>query len=501
MDELSAMRQKETRLKSLLKSLAICLVLWSILGMSYVLSGRINEAGPNGLLALGVIAITATLIWWSLVQREGGFAIDITQPLSLYGMFYFLYYLLPYTLLFYLGLIPSENELTISLLLLIGYAACYLGLRISRVRKVNKVSFAWVEKRDGLVLFALCLGAICLIGYVYVWRDAEGIFYNQARFYEQDVTTASSLRDVFGMSLQMPVLLCLALLSAVKDQFVSKWSRRLFAVYALGIFALMILSSQTRLAITVLVFVVIGIKLYRPTFVVKLVHVLILAGVGICALLLIQGVRVSITDEFLSADSQFSYAVENTISQGYAGVNKSTETISTNVTHRSGAGVAFLSEIVDATDSRYLYGRGVVTILPSSVPRYLWPDKPVQTAPQIEYERLLGMEIKDAPLTPINQFYAEGGLFGVVVGYLVFGWLLGKFSNIAFKSKRIGVLLAFFFVWSSIVQIESEQIVGTIVTLRNWIVVYVAYLVLRIVWEPGAARRIIQAKSISHART
>jgi hypothetical protein len=345
-----------------------------------------------------------------------------------------------------------------------------------------------MEKQDARVLFALCVCAIVVIGYVYVWRDAEGIFYNQARFYEQEATTASALRDVFGMSLQLPVLLCLGLLSSVRDQFVSRWSRRLFGVYSLGIFALMVLSSQTRLAITVLVFVVISMKLYRPTFVVKWRHALVLAALGVSALLLIQGVRISITDEFLSADSQFSYAVENTISQGYSGVNKSSDAISKNVTNRSGAGVEFLAEILDATDGKYLYGVGVATILPSSVPRYLWPDKPIQTAPQIEYERLLGLELKDAPLTPINQFYAEGGWAGIIVGYFIFGFLLGKFSNMAFNTTRIVVLLAFFFVWSSIVQIESEQIVGTLVILRNSFVVYLAYVILSIAFNLSTAQ-------------
>jgi len=421
--------------------------------------------------------MATNLISLNLFDDRGKFSIHISRPLSIYGIFYLLYYVLPYLWLFASGLLPERNELTIAFLILVGFVALHLGLKVSRPPKSKYVPIDLLEKRESFLLLAICTIGIGLVIYAYLWRASEGIFFTQARYYEQELTVAASFRDVFVLSLQLPIILFLGLLSCARHRSTAKISRRLLAGYGGGIFLILVLSSQTRPAITALIFTLIGIRMYRR-FVINKMQLVVVGIIGITAVLFIQGVRMADSEEFATAENQISYAFQNIVPSALSGMQESGAEMEERLRSRIGGGMVFLSEIIDKVEEKdgYLYGSGILYSMHSLVPRFIWPNKPGVVPPQLVVEGLLGMPLDDAPLLPITQFYVEGGWVGVIVFYFLFGWLLGKLTNHAVKSSRIYPWIILFFVWGYSVIIEQELVLGILVALRN------ALMVCGLVW-------------------
>jgi hypothetical protein len=89
----------------------------------------------------------------------------------------------------------------------------------------------------------------------------------------------------------------------------------------------------------------------------------------------------------------------------------------------------------------YLYGRSVWEGLLSLVPRILWPDKPVFAgSPGIvaEMTGLILSETTSWGVGNVMEFYINFGTPGVVIGFLVLGWLLGMFDQKAAAAEADG---------------------------------------------------------------
>jgi hypothetical protein len=426
--------------------------------------------------SLLIITMLTAFIVVNIGRSSAGIRMDVTSPLALYSIFYFLYYILPYLLLFFTDQLPKGNDRTIAFLLSLGYLAYYAGAKCSRPLERGSISVAWLGKREAQVLLGLCIVGIGLVIYAYAWRVSEGIFYNQARFYEQELTVAASFRDVFIMGLQLPIVLFLGLLSAVKQPRIAKISRLLFLIYGFGIFITLTISSQARPAITAFIFIVVAIKLYSSV-IIKFRHLILIGLLSTVAVFLLQGVRIVSQEEFASADNQFNFAIQHTLPSGLTGIREFGPEIVERTTSRGGASIIFLSDVINSIkeEEPYLYGRGVFGSLFSLIPRFLWQDKPRVDSPQIVVKTILHLPLTDAPLSPLVQFYANGGWIGIILGYFIFGWLMVKLTNRAIRYPSMGILIIFFFIWSHVVQIEHELLLGMLTTIRNALILYLVY--------------------------
>ena len=105
---------------------------------------------------------------------------------------------------------------------------------------------------------------------------------------------------------------------------------------------------------------------------------------------------------------------------------------------------------IDAGEVDYLYGRSLWEGLMAFVPRLVWPDKPVfGGSPKIVsgMTRLTLSEGTSFGVGNVMEFQINYGMPGVVVGFLVLGWLLGTLDRkaaVAEGSGDLGRVLLFF---------------------------------------------------------
>ena len=88
-------------------------------------------------LSLFLISLVITEIMFSIYDRKHGFDVNIQNPKSFYGLFYLLYYVLPYLFAFTRHSLPLRNEFFIAIILSAGYFAWSLGIKFSGLGKVE----------------------------------------------------------------------------------------------------------------------------------------------------------------------------------------------------------------------------------------------------------------------------------------------------------------------------------------------------------------------------
>ncbi|MBI4681145.1 MAG: hypothetical protein HY753_08115 [Nitrospirae bacterium] len=338
------------------------------------------------------------------------------------------------------------------------------------------------NKRKGLDFHIVKkTGGACIADFM-SWRISQGIFFTQAKYYEQELTVVASFRDVFGMEIQSPIILFLGLLSTIQYKKIASISRVLFMVYGIGIFLILVLSSQTRPAVTALIFIFIMLKMDRKTAI-KWRHIISIGLIGLAGIFFIQGVRAQ-SERFALADNQLIYAVYHSGFDAISGL-ASLDTRIEIIVNRIGDGLVFLSAIIDTIkDKPVLFGQGIVSSLYSVVPRFIWPDKPAVVPYDTIVENLLGLWERDVPLGPITQFYIEGGWVGVIAGYFLFGWMMGIFTVRVMNSNKVGMWIILFLLWNYISNLEYELIIGMLVVFRDAVIVYLLYrTLLFFIWE------------------
>lgn len=428
------------------------------------------------LLVLGILGHAFSRVF-QLTSR--GVGIEMGYPPTAYGLFFALYHLLPYLVAVITGVLPARLHLPIASLLCLGYVGWQIGILLNASRSQRIVPADFLMRSDAVALLLTCLLAITLIGISILKRIATGQLYTHAFYYEQELTLEASIFSVIAHEFEVPVLLLLGLLAHNGDPSIRTISRRLFYGYSAGIFLVFVLSSRTRPAITVLLFFFLSLGLHRR-FILKLAHVFLLLCLGIVAVLIIQGLRVSDRD-FANSDNQLKYALTHMLSKGIGNASESMDTVIDNVHNRSCGGTVFLAEILDACETHpYLYGSDIFTGIGTLIPRVIWSEKPISVPPQILIERRLDIWQHDAAVTSVNQFYAEAGYGGVAIGHIFLGWILGSLFFRLTNRPTIPVLLVFFFLWGRICNMEHEVVLGGLSTLRTAVLFYIVYKFVRL---------------------
>lgn len=431
------------------------------------------------------LALTLALIAINVGVGVGNVPIAFSNPLSLYGIFFFLYYLVPFTLLLYSGDLRQPFARTIAWLIAGAYAGWVAGLKLGGVRATAVARLPKLAASEAKALYVLCVACIGAVAYVYVWRVQNGIFYNQARAYSQELSFAASFRDAFAMQLQLPVIVFLGIIAGQRHVKVARIARKTLFAYCGVLFIIAVFSSQTRLAITVIVFMLASVHAFAPLLA-RRRHLVLLGGAGFVALLFIQIIRTVAASEFSSSENQFTYALRNAVPTAVKALGGAAESglqaqVSQRAVNRAGAGLTFLTSVMDALDERgsYLEGRGIRMSLPALVPRVLWPAKPEVTPPQLIIEDILGMPLYDAAVVPITELYVEGGPLAVVGGHLLFGMLIAWLTRRTMRNENLKGWIIVAVLWSHVVVIEQEQVVGSLIALRNALVLIALYVLAK----------------------
>lgn len=442
-----------------------------------VLSYLVFAEGINAytLAATMLTSLVAAAVAADLVDGSGRVALSLTKPRGVYGLSYGLYYLVPFLALLYSDELLDYEKVPISWMLLVGYGGFWIGTKVVPQSRVS-FEFSWMTRNEARALLIVCYVAIALIVYHYLARAEEGIFFNQARYFELEMTVADSIRHVFGQTIQLPILILLGVLTATPHAEVARTAKRVLWAFGTIIFVVLILSSQTRPAVSAVLFLYLATQFYSKA---KRVFRDLVIGLTLClaAVVVIQGARIVSATGFAEAPNQFVFALENAIPDAIAGLTKHPAELGERLMLRAGATISFLSEVVAGVDARGtpFWGRGVFESLYSLIPRFLWPGKPDVPPPQVVAQEMLNVPVQDASFSPLAQFYFEAGWAGIVMGYILFGAALAFLTSQAIHRRSVGLLMVLAFVWGTVSVIEYELILGILGAVRAAIVFYIVW--------------------------
>ena len=131
----------------------------------------------------------------------------------------------------------------------------------------------------------------------------------------------------------------------------------------------------------------------------------------------------------------------------------------------------FFDQTVRALNENSSYGFGSYTLRTSLlvVPRLLWPEKGIIVdTEQIIQQNVLRAYYYDGSLTPLTQFYAEGNLIGVSIGFVLLGLVLSWTHKVSFSLKnRISGLVLWVVILGSIIQLENNIPISLLLGIRN----------------------------------
>jgi putative effector of murein hydrolase LrgA (UPF0299 family) len=119
-------------------------------------------------------------------------------------------------------------------------------------------------------------------------------------------------------------------------------------------------------------------------------------------------------------------------------------------------------------DVSYLYGRSVWEGLTALVPRVLWPDKPVFAGSPKVVSEMTGLTLTDTTswgVGNVMELQINFGMPGVIVGFLLLGWLLGMLDRKAAAAEASGHLGRMFFMFLPAVALIQPN--GSLVELAG----------------------------------
>ncbi len=464
--------------------LSVLLVLLGIFGVGTITLSKF--------LACTFISAVIGLTVEALYGARGKLTFDLTHAAPVYGVFYVLYYVLPFFGALVRDRFEYGEESYIAFIILLGAICWHIGMYAVPKQVLQKNSRGINEKAAMALLVVLGLSALVVL-YGIVWRIQDGSFYNQARYIELETTVADSVRGVLATQLQLPIILLLGMVAGLQLRRFRTLPTFLLVSYGITTVLVLMLSSQTRPAITALLFLILGYGLKAPIrWNIRILSTLALSSVLI--VVLVQGFRITRQAEFASAPNQFIYAVENVLSSTYQVLgNAEDQTLMMDaVGSRASGGIDFLGVVVKKIDGRGqpFWGEGIFLSLESLVPRVFWADKPAAVSMQLVMQQLLGFtELYDASSGPLVQFYFEGGLLGVAIGYALFGWGLGWLTKKAFETGAIGWWICLAFVWGTAANLELELVLGFLGAIRGAALMYVIWMFFTLVWGGGTRGR------------
>jgi hypothetical protein len=92
-------------------------------------------------------------------------------------------------------------------------------------------------------------------------------------------------------------------------------------------------------------------------------------------------------------------------------------------------------------ETDYLYGGSLLDGVLSVIPRAFWPDKPIEAGSGRLVAEATGLQLSETTSWGVGnvlEFYINFGMPGLVSGFLLLGWLLGRLDFLAASAERRG---------------------------------------------------------------
>ena len=111
--------------------------------------------------------------------------------------------------------------------------------------------------------------------------------------------------------------------------------------------------------------------------------------------------------------------------------------------------VGLSAERLRQGEVEYYHGKSLWEGLEALVPRLFWPDKPVKAGSGRIVIEMTGLESELSETTSwgvgnVMEFYINFGWTGVVVGFLLLGWGIGRLDLLAAQAERTGNVASLF---------------------------------------------------------
>jgi hypothetical protein len=145
-------------------------------------------------------------------------------------------------------------------------------------------------------------------------------------------------------------------------------------------------------------------------------------------------------------------------------------------------------------DVNYLHGQSLVEGVEALIPRALWPDKPVKAGSGRIVAQMTGLQLDENTsfgVGNVMEFQINFGIPGLLIGFLVLGFALGKLDRLAATADAVGDLgKTFLFFLPGVAMIQPN---GSIVEIMGGAAAALAAaLAWRWVWQrwpkPGVKR-------------
>jgi hypothetical protein len=355
---------------------------------------------------------------------------------------------------------------------ILGIASLQLGLHII---KPTSESIQKETRLDRYSATFLLLFALILHLYYWYWRIENGFFFTHGRGYIPIPNIITGVRDLLGMSVTYIPLYILAV--AFRNGL---WKKRItlcfFVIYACGTLALFFLAGQIRPLF--FFFLMILASSGYMSQIKKIRWGRTSAGILILfvsCIFFIYSARY-LQSQIHQEENQLGYILLNLPSI----VEKGREIAETSggmkslPLQRIFMPQEFFLQTVRALNenSSYGYGSYTMTNLPLIVPRLLWPGKGmIDDTEVLIQQNVLYTNPYDISLTPLTQFYAEGNIVGILIGF----FLLGLISSYAHKAcfsinNRIGGLVCWVVILYSIIQLENNIPIYLLLGIRNGLI-------------------------------
>lgn len=360
---------------------------------------------------------------------------------------------------------------------LLGIVSLQLGLHIIKPLS-GSIQKATRLDRYTLVLFLL-FALIAHLSYWY-WRIQNGFFFTHGAGYSPIPNIETGIRDLLGASLTYVPLYILAV--AYRNEL---WNKRItlcfFVTYAFIIIMLNLLSGQLRPLFLFSLMILASMAYMSQSNWLRWWRIsIVISFLLVSSIIFVYTLRYS-ASQIAEAENSLTYIILNLpeiVEEGREIATTTSGGMKTLPLDRIFMTQDFFLQTVRALNINSSYGYGSYTMrnLPIIVPRLLWPGKGmIDDTEVLIQQNVLYTNPMDLSLTPLTQFYAEGNIVGILIGFFLVGIISSFAHKVCFSiNNRIGGFVCWVVILGSIIQIEDNIPIALLLGIRSGLI-FVAF--------------------------
>jgi len=362
----------------------------------------------------------------------------------------------------------------------LGIISLRIGLNIikSPISYTNNII---KEDRSSVIIFLFI--TIIFHLYYWYWRINNGFFFTHGQNYIPIANIETGIRDKLGESVMCVPLVVLSVVYR-NVYFRNRIALYLFLIYSALVIVFSVLSGQIR-SLFLLLLITFALLVYmlniNKLYLRRIAVVVFLFFVS--SVFIVYALRYS-ASRLYETENNFTgiiYNLPNVINETQD-IKEDIFEVQSSFLFRIFMTQELFFNTVRSLNENSNYGYGIYTInnLMIIIPRLLWPEKGnIDDVEEIIQENILQASPMDLALTPLTQYYAEGNIIGVFIGFFLLGIISSFAHKICFSIKnRIAGLVCWVIIIWSILQFENNIPVELFLGIRNGVLLMAMYYII-----------------------